>query len=162
MNATDIRERNDSEWFKDNSKYEEDEKLNDAEGLLDEIFNTQDSENIDRIEPDVDKDQTAGQTEVLLEYIKADFQRETENNRTFKWITVIVMMAILIISIIFLGFFMWKLGTEKLKINDVTLNIFITGVFVEVAMLVKIILESIFPKNERELYLKFIENTNNK
>lgn len=162
MNSTETRERNNSDWFRDNPRYAEDEEVNDAEDILDEIFNDDDSDNINRIESDVDTDQTAGQTEMLLEYIKVDFERETSNNRVLKWITVISMMIILITSVIFLGVFMWNLGIERLKINDTTLNIFITGVFVEVVMLVKIILESIFPKNERELYLKFIENTNNK
>ena len=134
--------------------------------MLDEIFSADEAENgndnIERVESDVDISQSAYQTEVFLEYIKTDFKRETKNNRILKWVTVIVMMLILIISIIFLGAFMWNLGIEKLKINDATLNIFITGVFVEVVMLVKIILESIFPKNERELYLKFIENANSR
>lgn len=174
MNTTSTRDTN--EWFSDEIQSREiqseenesqrSEVSNDAENLLDEIFSADEAENgndnIERVESDVDISQSAYQTEVFLEYIKTDFKRETKNNRILKWVTVIVMMLILIISIIFLGAFMWNLGIEKLKINDATLNIFITGVFVEVVMLVKIILESIFPKNERELYLKFIENANSR
>lgn len=174
MNTTSTRDIN--EWFSDEiqsreiqseeSESQRSEVSNDAENLLDEIFSADEAENgndnIERVESDVDISQSAYQTEVFLEYIKTDFKRETKNNRILKWVTVIVMMLILIISIIFLGAFMWNLGIEKLKINDATLNIFITGVFVEVVMLVKIILESIFPKNERELYLKFIENANSR
>lgn len=174
MNTTSTRDTN--EWFSDEIQSREiqseenesqrSEVSNDAENLLDEIFSADEAENgndnIERVESDVDISQSAYQTEVFLEYIKTDFKRETKNNRILKWVTVIVMMLILIISIIFLGAFMWNLGIEKLKINDATLNIFITGVFVEVVMLVKIILESIVPKNERELYLKFIENANSR
>ena len=174
MNTTSTRDTN--EWFSDEIQSREiqseenesqrSEVSNDAENLLDEIFSADEAENgndnIERVESDVDISQSAYQTEVFLEYIKTDFKRETKNNRILKWVTVIVMMLILIISIIFLGAFMWNLGIEKLKINDATLNIFITGVFVEVVMLVKIILESIFPKNEREFYLKFIVNANSR
>ncbi len=49
------------------------------------------------------------------------------------------------------------MGTGKLKYNEWTIRLFITGVFIEIVGIIQIIVTSLFPKEDRKNYFDFLD-----
>lgn len=101
-------------------------------------------------------------TDLLLSAINRSFVQEENLNISLKiWFSKIIVLLLVVLTIVICGIVIFQ-GLGKLKLEEWTLRIFATGVFVEVIAVVRIIANSIFPKDDRKTYLEFINRFNNK
>lgn len=99
--------------------------------------------------------------DMILTQVYNTFPIEQRFNRILKIIFSSIILLILVGLTCSIVYIVFKIGQEKYKFDEWTIRLFITGVFVEVIAVVKIIVSSLFPKDERQLYLKFINDCAN-
>ncbi|MBK1809129.1 hypothetical protein JHL18_00505 [Clostridium sp. YIM B02505] len=95
--------------------------------------------------------------DILLYSIAGSFPKEEDLNSTLKkrFSTVIliilgVLTGVISIIIILQGF-------KIIQLEEWTLRLFVTGTFVEIVALINIMVTSLFPKDDRKVYLDFIK-----
>ena len=63
---------------------------------------------------------------------------------------------ILVIQVIFINVVVWKIGKGEMDFDELTIRLFITGIFAEIVALVKIVINNLFPKSGNKDFMDFI------
>lgn len=95
--------------------------------------------------------------DMLLSFIANSFPNEQKTNKCLKIILSIVLSIILLSLVASTILIVWKMGKGLFKYDEWTIRLFITGIFAEIVGIIKIIINSLFPKEDRKLYLEFID-----
>ena len=102
-------------------------------------------------------EENQNRTEILLYSIYKSFENEESLNSSLKkkfsnFILGILLALTSVISIvvIFQGF-------SLIHLEEWTLRIFVSGIFIEIVALINIMVTSLFPKDDRKIYLDFIK-----
>lgn len=61
-------------------------------------------------------------------------------------------------QIIYINVIIFKIGLKKMDFNEWTIRLYITGVFVEIVALVKIVVQNLFPANGSKDFLEFLNS----
>lgn len=83
-----------------------------------------------------------------------------QEKRTERWMKIsfsVVIGLILISQICYIDIIMSKIGDQQMNFDEWTIKLFVTGVFIEIIGLVKIVAENLFPKDGNKNFMKFIE-----
>ncbi|MBY6898090.1 hypothetical protein [Clostridium botulinum] len=103
-------------------------------------------------------EKTASGTDVILNTLSEYLPKEQKLNKRLKMIFSIILLIILIMLTVFLIGIIVYLGLGKLKFDEITLRLVITGIFAEVIGIIKIMVSSIFPEDDKKLLYDFIKN----
>ncbi|NRY59830.1 hypothetical protein [Clostridium beijerinckii] len=111
------------------------------------------------IKLDDEDEESRAKINTLLDCIANTFPVEEQLNGTLKkWFSIFILIILLILSIVISavvileGFKLYGFDLEEW-----TLRLFVSGVFLEIIVLIKIMINSLFPKDDRKLYLDFIK-----
>ncbi|ACQ55032.1 hypothetical protein [Clostridium botulinum] len=131
---------------------------NDSEELFDKLnIEGNDYRRISNTIKKEDNDLKITGDDMLLNAIANSFPQEQKLNENLKKKfsrVLLFLLSILIFSIVGIVLFM---GTGKLKYNEWTIRLFITGVFIEIVGIIQIIVTSLFPKEDRKNYFDFLD-----
>lgn len=135
------------------------ENTADAEEELtwdDEDFDEEDFD--DYLINNEEEDFTSRSIDLLLTYISDSFPKEELLNSTLKkWFSGVILGLLIILTLSTVVIII-LCGAGTLKIEEWTLKLFITGVFIEIVAIIRIIVNSLFPKDDRKVYLDFIKS----
>ncbi|BAE47821.1 hypothetical protein G8S49_05900 [Clostridium botulinum C] len=95
--------------------------------------------------------------DMLLNFIASSFPNEQKTNSRLKITLSIILSVILIELVASTILIVWNIGKGTFKYDEWTIRLFITGIFAEIVGIVRIIVNSLFPKEDRKLYLEFID-----
>ena len=117
-------------------------------------YNNLDTDEVS-IESDLDDNNTAMDT--LFQSISNTFSEEEKTSISLKKVITYSALLLLALLIIVTSTVVILQGLGIMHLEQWTLNLFIVSVLVEVIGVVKIIVGSLFPKDDRKTYLDFIK-----
>ena len=117
-------------------------------------YNNLDTDEVS-IESDLDDNNTTMDT--LFQSISNTFSEEEKTSISLKKVITYSALLLLALLIIVTSTVVILQGLGVMHLEQWTLNLFIVSVLVEVIGVVKIIVGSLFPKDDRKTYLDFIK-----
>lgn len=124
--------------------------------LSDVIDDNQASEIIDSTISNVAQQDSQKQSELIK--ILDVWQEEKKSDQTIKILICLVVLGIIIYQVYFINKLVSNIGNGSWNMEEWTFRLIITGVFVEIVAIFKIIVTNLFPVNGSKDFLEFIGN----
>lgn len=124
--------------------------------LSDVIDDKQASEIIDSTISNVAQQDSQKQSELIK--ILDVWQEEKKSDQTIKILICLVVLGIIIYQVYFINKLVSNIGNGSWNMEEWTFRLIITGVFVEIVAIFKIIVTNLFPVNGSKDFLEFIGN----
>lgn len=106
-----------------------------------------------------DKHEDTSQFITTIKMITSVWKEEREAQSKLKKNISMILIFTLVTQLVIINFIIFFIGFNYINIEQWTLRLYITGVFVEVVAVIKIILKSLFPESNNGDMIHLIEET---